>query len=57
MTLFQLTVRMVEALEAEAIPYLVTGAIAVGVQGLPRGTKDLRALVRAFTAISSGCAR
>ena len=57
MTLFQLTVRMVEALEAEAIPYLVTGAIAVGVQGLPRGTKDLRAPVRAFTAISSGCAR
>lgn len=45
MTLFQLAVRMVEALEAEAIPHLVTGAIAVGVYGLPRGTKDIDIVV------------
>ncbi len=45
MTLFQLAVRMVEALETEAIPHLLTGAIAVGVYGLPRGTNDIDIVV------------
>lgn len=45
MTLFQLAVRMVEALEAEEILHLVTGANAVGVYGIPRGTKDIDIVV------------
>ncbi len=45
MDLFQLAVRMVEALEAEHIPHLVTGAIAVGVYGIPRGTNDIDIVV------------
>ena len=45
MNLFQLAVTMVEALEAEDIPHLVTGAIAVGIYGIPRGTKDIDIVV------------
>jgi hypothetical protein len=41
MNVFQLAVLVVEALEAENIPYLVTGAISVNVFGIPRGTKDV----------------
>ena len=50
MDLYQLAMSVVEGLEAEGIPYMVTGAIAFGVYGIPRSTKDVDVVIALETA-------
>jgi hypothetical protein len=45
-TLGDLLSRVVFALEAAAIPYMVTGSIASSAHGLPRSTRDLDVVIR-----------
>ena len=40
MTSNEVVVAVVEALEAEGVPYLLAGAYSVNVYGVPRSTKD-----------------
>lgn len=40
MNLYELTSRVIEALEAEDIAYMVVGALSSSVFGIPRATKD-----------------
>jgi hypothetical protein len=41
MNLYELAARVIEALEAEDIPYMVVGALSSSVFGIPRATKDV----------------
>jgi hypothetical protein len=41
MNLYELAARVIEALEAENIPYMVVGALSSSVFGIPRATKDV----------------
>lgn len=41
MDVFTLAGKVVEALEAEQVPYIVVGALSVSVFGIPRATKDV----------------
>ena len=41
MNLYELAARVIEALEAECIPYMVVGALSSSVFGIPRATKDV----------------
>jgi hypothetical protein len=41
MDVFTLAGKVVEALEAENVPYIVVGALSVSVFGIPRATKDV----------------
>lgn len=41
MNLYELAARVIEALEAEQIPYMVVGALSSSVFGIPRATKDV----------------
>ncbi len=41
MDVFVLAGKVVEALEAEGVPYIVVGALSVSVFGIPRATKDV----------------
>ena len=41
MNLYELAARVIEALEAEKIPYRVVGALSSSVFGIPRATKDV----------------
>lgn len=46
MNLYQLASRVIEALEAENIPYMVVGALSTSVFGIPRSTKDVDVVLR-----------
>ena len=41
MNLYELAARVIEALEAERIPYMIVGALSSSVFGIPRSTKDV----------------
>ena len=41
MNLYELASRVIEAMEAERIPYMVVGALSSSVFGIPRATKDV----------------
>lgn len=41
MNLYELAAHVIEALEAEEIPYMVVGALSSSVFGIPRATKDV----------------
>lgn len=41
MNLYELAAHVIEALEAENIPYMVVGALSSSVFGIPRATKDV----------------
>jgi len=41
MNLYELAARVIEALEAEGVPYMVVGALSSSVFGIPRATKDV----------------
>jgi len=41
MNLYELAASVIEALEAEDIPYMVVGALSSSVFGIPRATKDV----------------
>jgi hypothetical protein len=41
MNLYELASRVIDALEAEEIPYMVVGALSSSVFGIPRATKDV----------------
>ena len=41
MDVFTLAGKVIEALDAEHVPYLVVGALSVSVFGIPRATKDV----------------
>lgn len=41
MNLYQLAARVIEAIEAEKIPYMLVGALSTSVFGVPRSTKDV----------------
>lgn len=41
MNLYELAARVIEALEAEGIDYMVVGALSSSVFGIPRATKDV----------------
>jgi hypothetical protein len=45
MDVFTLAAKVVEALEAENVPYMVVGAMSVSVFGIPRATKDVDIVV------------
>ncbi len=41
MNLYELAARVIDAMEAESIPYMVVGALSSSVFGIPRATKDV----------------
>jgi len=49
MNLYQLASRVIEALEAESIPYMVVGALSSSVFGVPRATKDVDIVLQLLT--------
>ena len=49
MNLFELAARVIAALEAESIPYMVVGALSSSVFGIPRSTKDVDIVLRLET--------
>ena len=49
MNLYELASRVIVALEAEEIPYMVVGALSSSVFGIPRATKDVDIVLRLLT--------
>ncbi|MEI6655302.1 MAG: hypothetical protein WCP45_11070 [Verrucomicrobiota bacterium] len=49
MNLYELASRVIEALEAESIPYMVVGALSSSVFGIPRATKDVDIVLQLLT--------
>jgi hypothetical protein len=49
MNLYDLASRVVEALEAEGIPYMLVGALSSSVFGIPRATKDVDIVLQLLT--------
>jgi hypothetical protein len=49
MNLYELTSRVIEALEAEDIAYMVVGALSSSVFGIPRATKDVDIVLQLHT--------
>lgn len=49
MNLYELASRVIEALEAEGIPYMVVGALSSSVFGIPRATKDVDIVLQLHT--------
>lgn len=49
MNLYELAARVIEALEAENIPYMVVGALSSSVFGIPRATKDIDIILQLQT--------
>ena len=52
MNLYQLASLVIEALEAEDIPYMVVGALSSSVFGVPRATKDVDIVLQLQTGSS-----
>jgi hypothetical protein len=53
MNLYELAAHVIEALEAENIPYMVVGALSSSVFGIPRATKDVDIVLQLQTWITS----
>ena len=49
MNLYELASRVIEAMEAERIPYMVVGALSSSVFGIPRATKDVDIVLQLLT--------
>jgi hypothetical protein len=49
MNLYELASRVIEAMEAECIPYMVVGALSSSVFGIPRATKDVDIVLQLLT--------
>ncbi|MEI6674528.1 MAG: hypothetical protein WCO57_05065 [Verrucomicrobiota bacterium] len=49
MNLYELASHVIEALEAESIPYMVVGALSSSVFGIPRATKDVDIVLQLLT--------
>ena len=52
MNLYELTSRVVDALEGERIPYMVVGALSSSVFGIPRATKDVDIVLQILSSDS-----